>query len=80
VILCGALKPGMGPFWLIPGDLPSMKGAGAWALDSPDDVVDIEAAEDRRSVVDFTGATPHLPLTQPPTSRVNPPGGDDCSS
>lgn len=73
VILCGAFKPGMGPFWLIPGDLPSRKGIGAVALESVDDDVDTEAAEDLRSALDFTGAMPHLPLTQPPTSPVNPP-------
>ena len=47
---------------------------------SVDEEVEIEAADDCKSAPDFIGAMPHLPLTQPPTSLVNPPDDDCCPS
>ena len=70
----------MGPFWLMPKVRRPGNENAAGVPDSVDEDVETEAAEDRRSALDFIGAMPHLPLTQPPTSPVNPPADDRCPS
>jgi hypothetical protein len=63
-VLTGGRSPGITPFWFIPGGLPA-NGIN-FALAVP-------AACARKSPVDAIGAMPHLPMTQPPTSRPRPP-------